>query len=268
MRDLEGLNSVVLGASAEGGSGWRAAERLVLRGSRVTVGARRIEGVNALAKKIGGASIRCDVASEADVEAMADLARRNGPIDLAILAAGHAPVGNIDRISGESLALAFDINFFGATYFIRHMARHLKDGGAIVMMTSLAATHPHPGYFSYACAAAAVHTLIKYAALEYAARGIRINAIAPGLIASPMAADLLSKPEAKKAMLREIPLGRAVEPTEIADTAIWIGTSGTAITGEWLYVDNGMHLRRPPQPEEIGEETLRDNAVAGGYQTT
>jgi len=261
------LNTVVLGASAEGGSGWRIAEQLAERGAHVTVGARRIEGVNKLATAIGGTAVHCDAASESDIEAMSLTATQKGPIDLAILAAGQAPVGSIDQIAAKDIELGCAINYYGPVYFIRHMARKMKDGGSIVLIGSLSADRPTPGYFAYACPRAALQTLIKYAALEYAPRGIRINAIAPGLIASPMAADLLSKPEALKAMLREIPLRRPVDPREVAETAIWVGLRATATTGEYFYVDNGMHLLRSPQPDEISEALLLVNAREGGYAT-
>ena len=220
---------------------------------RITVAARRREGIEKLASAIEGTAVTCDVTSESQVEALADATVKagHGLIDTAILVAGDGVRGMIDDIAEPELQRAVSLNLLGPVYFIRHMARRMSDGGSIVLMSSIAATNPWPGYFSYGCAKSAVQTLVKYAALEYASRGIRVNAVIPGPIQTPTASALLSNPNLRKALFREVPLGRTATTAEVAEATIWFATAARWITGECVHVDGGMHLRRPPHPDEL-----------------
>jgi 3-oxoacyl-[acyl-carrier protein] reductase len=245
--------AVVLGASREGGTGWAIAEALGRAGMHVCVGARRHAGITRLASRIGGEAVVCDATVEDSVAAMAAAAVRAGPgpLDTAILAAGEGVLGSIDGITQAELERAVSLNFMAPVYFIRHMVRCMRDGGSIVLMSSIAATHPWPGYFSYGSAKAAVHSLVKYAALEYASRGIRINAVCPGPIQKPAVSP--TPASSHSALIREIPLGRSVITTEVAEAVVWFALAARWITGEILHVDGGMHLRRPPFPDELAQ---------------
>lgn len=223
-------------------------------------------GVQELAYLIGGQAVRCDASIEADVEAMAKAAvAAHGPIDIAIMTAGVPFVGTIDAIAPETMRQAIDINFFGPFHFVKHMARHMRDGGAIVVITSTTTTQPLIGYSSYGCAKGAAGVLVKYAALEYASRGIRVNAVQPGIIETPMTAVLQANPEAWKAVLKEIPLGRAVKAHEIADACLWLCSPNAAVTGATLTVDNGNHLLRQVQPDELPYEVMAENATVADH---
>jgi NAD(P)-dependent dehydrogenase (short-subunit alcohol dehydrogenase family) len=264
--NLKGKCAVVLGASAKGGSGWCTAELLASRGAKVVVGARRYSGVAELAQQIGGTAVQCDAAIEDEVRAMAELAERQyGKIDIAILAAGTPFVGTIDTISQEQLTQATAINYYGVLYFIRHMTRHMADGGGIAIVSSLSTDRTIPGYGAYSCARGAANTLVKYAALEYAPRGIRVNAVVAGLIASPMTAMHQANKEAWDVFLREIPLKRAVQPAEIGAACVWLCSPEAAMTGECMRVDNGQHLLRSPQPYEMPPSLYAEAASSAGY---
>jgi NAD(P)-dependent dehydrogenase (short-subunit alcohol dehydrogenase family) len=246
-------NAVVLGASKEGGTGWAIAQTLRGRCGHMTVGARRREGIEKLAHAIDATAVPCDVTSEAQVEAFADAAVKagHGLIDMAVLVAGEGVRGQIDSIAEPELQRAIALNLTGPVYFVRHMARRMRDGGSIVLMSSIAATNPWPGYFAYGSAKAALQALVKYAALEYAPRGIRVNAVIPGPIETSTASATLSDPNLRKAVFREIPLGRTATTHEVAEAAVWFATGAAWITGECVHVDGGMHLRRPPFPDEL-----------------
>jgi NAD(P)-dependent dehydrogenase (short-subunit alcohol dehydrogenase family) len=246
-------NAVVLGASKEGGTGWAIAEELRKHHRHITVAARQRDGIEKLARAIEGTAITCDVTSESQVKALAEAAVEagKGPIDTAILAAGEGVRGDIASIADSDLQHALDLNLLGPIYFVRHMARRMKNGGSIVLMSSIAATNPWPGYFSYGCAKAAVQALVKYAALEFASRGIHVNAVIPGPIQTPTASAILSNPNLRGALFREIPLGRTATTQEVAEATVWFATAARWITGECVHVDGGMHLRRPPHPDEL-----------------
>lgn len=261
-------NAVVLGASKQGGTGWAIAEALRGRCGHVTVGARRLEGIEKLARAINATAVSCDVTSEAQVDAFAEAAVQagGGPIDTAILVAGEGVRGQIEDIPVPELQRAIDLNFMGPVYFVRHMARRMRDGGNIVLMSSIAATNPWPGYFSYGSAKAALQALVKYAALEYASRGIRVNAVVPGPIETPTASATLSDPNLRKTVFREIPLGRTATTHEVAEAVIWFATGAPWITGECVHVDGGMHLRRPPYPDELQAAMRRSMTGSTGKE--
>ena len=264
--DFKRKTVVVLGASQRGGSGWATATLASERGARVVVGARRFEGVQELASEIDGLAVQCDASVGADVEAMAEVAAApEGVIDVAILAAGMPVVGTIDELDGTAWRSAFENNFFSATNFIRQMARRMKPGGSIVLVSSIAAIRQMPGYGAYACAKGATEVLVRYAALEYAQRGIRVNAVSGGLIESPMTAGIRAIPEVWDVFLKEIPLGKPVQPSEIGEACLWLSSPTAAVTGISVVVDNGYHLLRPPQPSEISAVVYEQANIQAGY---
>ncbi len=264
--DFEGKTVVVLGASQRGGSGWATATLASERGARVVVGARRFEGVQELASEIDGLAVQCDASVEADVEAMAEAAAApEGVIDIAILAAGMPVIGTIDELDGTAWRSAIENNFFSAVNFIRQMSRRMKAGGSIVIVSSIAAIRQMPGYDSYACAKGATEVLVRYAALEYAQRGIRINSVAGGFIKSPMTAGIRAIPEVWDVFLKEIPLGKPVQPSEIGEACLWLSSPTAAVTGISVVVDNGYHLLRPPQPSEISAVVYEQANIQAGY---
>jgi NAD(P)-dependent dehydrogenase (short-subunit alcohol dehydrogenase family) len=246
-------NVVVLGASKEGGTGWSIAQKLSQLSDHVTVGARQHAGIEKLARAIGGTAVACDVTIESQVEAMALQAGTTdrGTIDAAVLVAGEGIAGNIDDIADSDLDRALSLNLLGPIYFVRHMARRMSEGGSMVLMSSIAATNPWPGYFAYGAAKAALQSLVKYAALEYAPRGIRVNAVIPGPIETLVGPPTFSNPNLRNAVFREIPLGRGANTQQVADAVAWFAAQASWITGECIHVDGGMHLRRPPFPDEI-----------------
>jgi NAD(P)-dependent dehydrogenase (short-subunit alcohol dehydrogenase family) len=142
------------------------------------------------------------------------------------------------------------VNFYGNLYFFRHMAGAMSRGGSIVVVASIAATAVTPGHLLYGCAKAATITAMKYAALEYAPRQIRINALVPGLVGTRMIAPLIASDELLQVFMKETPLKRIADPVEIADAALWLSSS-PSITGTTVVIDGGVSLRRPPQPEEF-----------------
>ncbi len=251
MTTLDGKVAVVLGASAEGGIGWIVAETLAAQGARVVVSARRKEQLNQLAEKIGGLAVVCDGADGGQIAALARAAATAfGQIDIAVNAAGQPVTGSISSLSEEAIQKSLSINYIGQVYFVRHMAAVMTAGGSITLISSAASTQPVNGRFAYGCAKAAMDSLVRYAAIEYGPRGIRINSILPGLIRTKMAAPVLAIEGAEKAFVREIPLGRIGVPQDCADVVTWLSGPGY-ITGVNLPVSGGGHLTRLPRPDEI-----------------
>lgn len=261
MSNLQGKVAVVLGASAEGGTGWAIAEGLAKAGCKVVVAARRLEPLQKLAAKIGGTAVVCDAAREDHIVALAKTAvDTHGRVDFAINSAGLPILGLVADLSTASLQAALDVNYLAHVHFVREMAKAIGDNGSIVLITSLSTTHPVIPNVAYACAKAATDCLVRYAALEYGPRNIRINSIRPGAIASDMAKDLFSNPAVRAVFEKEVPLGRIAVPEDFADAALWL--CGPAfITGVDLPVCGGNQLSRFPRMNEMpGAESAWDNA--------
>ncbi len=276
MRNFEGKVAVVLGASAEGGTGWAIAEALAKAGAKVVVGARSYEPLKRLADRIGGLAVRCDGGNEADITALADAAiAEYGRIDIAVNSAATPTLGLIRDATPELMQQAIQVNFLGMTYFVRDMAARMKDGGSMILISSMSATHPLQPHFSYACAKAASECLIKYAAQEYGPQNIRVNGIRIGTVVSDMAGDFFNTPGVGEKFAREVPLGRLGTPADIADAALWL--SGPAyISGVTLDISGGNQINRFPFLNELpggdesyeGSGALYDREQGQGYVPT
>jgi NAD(P)-dependent dehydrogenase (short-subunit alcohol dehydrogenase family) len=251
MTDLSGKVAIVLGASAKGGTGWAVAERYAAAGARVVVGARRLEPLNVLAERIGGLAVACDAGEEDQVAALADAAiSAYGRLDVAVNSAGLPVFGRIADITPDLLLEAAKYNYFAQAYFFKHMGRVMSDGGSMIAISSISSVLFNGHISPYACAKAAANCLVKYAAVEYGPRGIRVNAILPGPIRSEMARELLAVPGMEEAFTREVSLGRIGEPADFADACLWLAGSAY-ITGESLHINGGMQLNRFPRAEEF-----------------
>ncbi|WP_370942376.1 SDR family oxidoreductase [Amycolatopsis sp. cg5] len=250
-QDFDGRVALVLGASAERGTGWAVAEALAANKARVVVGARSLEPLQKLAVKIDGHAVRCDVTSEQDIEnIVAATVERYGRIDFAVNCAGLPVMGPISELGSESVELALRVNYYANFYFLKHAAAAMSDGGSVVVVTSAGSTHVIPPHFAYSCAKAAADCLVRYGALEYGPRNIKVNSIVPGAILSDMAWSYYSNPAVAQVHEREVPMRRLAMPADIADAVLWLcGPSFT--TGLNLQVNGGNHLTRYPRPDEL-----------------
>lgn len=248
---LAGKTAVVIGASRRGGSGWCAAETLAAQGARVFVAARRVDRARVLAEQIGGEAFECDIADfDAVGRLFAEISRRTDQVDITVCAAGQGFIGNIAEIDPQVLQHATAINYHGPFHVARHAYDAMPRGGSLVYYSTISATQVLPGSAPYACAKAALNALVRYAAVEFAPRGIRVNALMPGLIASPQIRRW-EEAGVLPAFLKEIPLGKAVDPYELARMIVWMAADALSITGETIYVDGGNHLRRAAFPDEF-----------------
>ncbi|NWK97905.1 NAD(P)-dependent oxidoreductase [Sphingobium lactosutens] len=256
--------AVVLGASAEGGTGWAIAEALAEAGAKVVVAARSMGDLQRLADKIGGLAVQCDAGSEADIAALARAAAdAHGAIDIAVNSAALPVISLIKDVTMEQLQQGVEVNYFAHVHFIRHMTDVMNDGGSITLISSNSTVQPQPPHFAYACAKAATDCLVGYAALEYGNRGIRVNSLLPGPIKSALASGLFSIPGVEEIYARHVPLGRIGLPRDYADTVVFL-SGPTYITGVNLPVSGGNHLTGMPRLEEIesGADAYRSAKTA------
>jgi NAD(P)-dependent dehydrogenase (short-subunit alcohol dehydrogenase family) len=251
MSHFTGKTVVVLGASAEGGTGWAIAEAFAQEGANVVVGARSFAALERLADKIKGTAVACDAGNEAQVRNLAETALSTyGRLDIAVNAAGLPVMGMIADSTDDALQSALQVNYLGNVYFVKHMAKAMGSDGAITVISSMSTTHPLVPHFAYACAKSATDCLVRYAALEYGPQNIRVNSILPGAIVSDLSRELFANEGIRKVFEKEIPLGRLGYPGDFANSVLWL--SGPAyVTGLNLQVNGGNHLTRFPYLTEF-----------------
>lgn len=254
--NLAGKKAVVLGASAERGTGGAIAKALRKAGCEVMIAARRADLLIRFAGSIGAVPMRCDATDEEQVKALADAAlERFGRVDIGINAAGAPMRASVAKATRTQLQEALEVNYFAHVYFIRHMARVMESNGSITIITSMSGTCVTDGtVFPYSCAKAAANCLVQCAAIEYGPSNIRVNAILPGPIESTASRGLFENAELRHAFEKEVPLGRIAQPEDIADAALWLAGPAFA-TGLNLQINGGMFLFRFPTPAEVGGAT-------------
>ena len=191
-----------------------------------------------------------DVADAASVEAMVAFAvERFGGLDWACNIAGIAPQPKpFVEHTYEDWQRTIDVNLSGMFFCMQHELRQMVAqgrGGAIVNMSSGAGVVPAPGQPQYTAAKHGVLGLTKQAAQEFAAAGIRVNAVLPGQTETgPMRAYLDAMPDGGEKMLRRLPMKRMATPLEIAQAVVWLcSDEASYVNGDSLVVDGGLITR-------------------------
>ena len=241
MPELDGQVALVTGGGS--GIGAAAARKLAALGARVVVADRNPEGAAGVAAEIGGVGVEVDVTDAASVDHMVEVAVGSaGRLDIAVNNAGvsgvYARVGD-SKIDDWVDTIA--VNLTGVYLCLRAELPHLLDGGgAVVNVASAAALMGVPGLAAYSASKHGVVGLTRSAALEYARKNVRINAVLPGTVRTPMLAAFAGSDDALEGMGQASPLGRLAEPDEIADAIVWLcSPTSSYVTGHTLAVDGG-----------------------------
>jgi 3-oxoacyl-[acyl-carrier protein] reductase len=247
--DLAGTTALVTGASQ--GIGAEIARRLHRAGARVVLNhPDSADGKTAadaaglagelLALRPGSALVRAaDVSDPGAVAAMFGAIRaETGGLDYLVNNAGILRDRTAARMTLEEWRAVIDVNLSGVFYCCKYGLEVLRDGGAIVNLGSLAAEAGFYGQSNYAAAKAGVQALTRVLSRECARRGIRVNAVAPGLIETPMAAAI---PDAARARMQQaIPLGRIGRAEEVAQVVLFLCSDlASYVTGHTLAVNGG-----------------------------
>jgi NAD(P)-dependent dehydrogenase (short-subunit alcohol dehydrogenase family) len=241
---------VVLITGALTGIGRATAIAFAREGARVVVSGRRDEAGHALAAELRGLGaqaefLRADVRSEADVRSLVEqTVERFGRLDIAINNAGtEGTLGPVAEASAEHYAATFETNVLGTLLALKHEMRVMLEqgSGSIVNLSSIAGQVGVAGASVYVASKHAVEGLTKSAALEGAAAGVRVNAVAPGPVATEMLERFVGgSQEAKAGFLAMMPAKRAATPDEIAQTIVFVaGDQARFLTGQSVTVDGG-----------------------------
>jgi NAD(P)-dependent dehydrogenase (short-subunit alcohol dehydrogenase family) len=145
------------------------------------------------------------------------------------------------------------VHFVGTAMFIKAMAKVMPRGGSIVTTSTLTALLAPPGLAAYAASKKAADQVVRIAASELGAMGIRVNSIAPGFTRSEMTEAYFSYPKVQSAFEAEIPLGRLGTVDDVAGAALWLLSDlSRSTTGQVIDVTSGQSLRRTPRADEMG----------------
>ena len=239
---LDGKVAMVTGSTR--GIGRAIAVALTGAGAKVAVIGRDQVRAEQAASEIGGGAkgYACDVTSQAAVEAAIGAIERDlGTIDILVNNAGVTKDNLFLRLADADFDVVLEANLKGAFRTIRAAARGMmkKRWGRIINITSVVGLIGNKGQANYAASKAGLVGLTKSIARELASRGITVNAVAPGFIATDMTAALTA--EQRAALAKQIPLERLGQPQDVAAAVLFLASEGAAyITGQVLVVDGGM----------------------------
>jgi NAD(P)-dependent dehydrogenase (short-subunit alcohol dehydrogenase family) len=250
--DFTGQVALVTGASS--GMGLSTAQAFAEAGAAVVLADINEDTLRAATDSLTGAGhralgVRCDVSSEDQVAAMVDrTVAAFGRLDMAFNNAGiQAPPTDAADEPAETFDRVNAINLRGVWACMKHELRQMRTqgGGAVVNCSSLGGLVGLPGRAAYHAAKHGVIGLTRSAALEYAPRGIRINAVCPGAIETPMVTDMIAKGELSVPdAVASHPIGRLGHADEIATAVLWLCSSGASfVVGVALPVDGGYTAR-------------------------
>jgi NAD(P)-dependent dehydrogenase (short-subunit alcohol dehydrogenase family) len=210
---------------------------------------------SSLLEQRGWTVIRTDIAKGEGITALDvtnpqqwnELLERSGPIDALVHSAGIRERGALLDLSPEQWAKTINVNLNGSFYGVQAFAKSaVQNGidGSIVLIASVNSFAPSVGQAHYVASKGGVAQLTKAAALELAEHGIRVNAIAPGSINTPMQEARRSEPGRAEQQLARIPLGRLGQPDDIAEAVSYlVSPAATYVTGIIMPVDGGFLLR-------------------------
>ena len=251
MGRVEGKVAVVTGGAS--GIGRATARRLAAEGARVGIADVDEAGGQAVAAAIrdaGGDAFfrRTDVRSLADLEAVLDEAiQRHGRLDVLVNNAAVAIAGAAGEMAEDDWARTLDVNLTGVWRGMRAAIPRMlaRGGGSIVNLSSVQGHVGFVGWAAYAAAKGGVDALTRQAAVEYAASGIRVNAVVPGTIATEMNEKIMRESADGDTVLAGWlamhPIGRIGQPAEVAAAIVFLASDDASfITGESLRVDGGM----------------------------
>jgi NAD(P)-dependent dehydrogenase (short-subunit alcohol dehydrogenase family) len=247
--DFSGKVALVTGAAA--GMGLATARAFAEAGASVVLADFKEDAVRAEAEKLVAAghralAVRCDVSDDEEVAAMVGRAVAEfGRLDCAFNNAGvMARIAPTAESTREEWDRVIGVNLRGVWSCMKHELRQMEHqgSGAIVNNASVGALTGNPGIGSYIASKHGVVGLTRTAALEYVKRGIRVNAVNPGLIDTQVARDVVAGDERAYAEIAKgVPIGRSGKPEEIASVVLWLCSPGASyVVGHALTVDGGM----------------------------
>jgi NAD(P)-dependent dehydrogenase (short-subunit alcohol dehydrogenase family) len=246
MKRLEGKVAVITGGNS--GIGLATAKRFLEEGAKVAISGRNQKTLEEAVKSLGDGvlAIKADTAKLEEIEKfLAAVTQKFGKIDVLFVNAGVAKFAPLPDTAEAVFDEQFDINIKGAYFTTQKALPHLNDGASIIFNTSVAASTGTPTTSAYAATKAALRSLTRTAAAELTERNIRVNAVAPGPIVTPIFGKTgLPQPvidDWAKDLRGKVPMKRFGQPEEVAGVVAFLASSDASyITGVEINVDGGL----------------------------
>ena len=244
---LDGQTAVITGGAQ--GLGFAIAERFVAEGARVVLGDVNLEATEVAAKQLGGddvahrGAVRCDSSRPMSTPCIQTAVERFGGLDIMVNNAGITRDATMRKMTEEQFDQVIDVHLKGTWNGTRLAAAIMRENkrGVIVNMSSVSGKVGMVGQTNYSAAKAGIVGMTKAAAKELAYLGVRVNAIAPGLIRSAMTEAMPQRIWDQK--VAEVPMGRAGEPSEVASVALFLASDlSSYMTGTVMEVTGGRHI--------------------------
>lgn len=239
-----GRVAVVIGGAS--GIGWASAQALAADGCRVTIADLNADGARERAAELGEphTAAQVNVTDETSVQRLFD---EIGPLDVVVNCAGFGSLGLITDLSVDEFRGVVDVCLNGSFIVAKYAGQKLRAGGSLVSISSLNGRQPAVGMSAYCSAKAGLSMLTQVAALEWGPRGIRVNAVAPGFVDTPLTAGSSLIPGLVEDYAENTALGRAGKPEEIANAVVFLcSPQNSWLTGEVLDLNGGAHLKKYP----------------------
>ena len=245
---LDGKTAVITGGNS--GIGLATAQRFVQEGAFVFITGRRQDELDKAVKQIGKnvMGVQGDVSNLADLDRLYETVKQQkGRIDILFANAGVADVAPLGSISESHFHKIFSVNVKGLLFTVQKALPLFQDGGSIILTASIGGSKGFEGVSVYAATKAAVRSFARSWTVDLKHRKIRVNAVSPGMISTPMLSGQgmgLSEEQVeqfKKSVLNTVPLGRPGNPDEIAKAVAFLASDDSSyITGIELFVDGGL----------------------------
>ncbi len=235
-------NKVALITGGNSGIGYATARELIERGATVIVTGRRKEAIEKAAGELNAIGLVADQSRLADItQLQKEIMTRFGKIDFLLINAGISKFSPIESADEGLFDEVMNVNFKGAYFTLSRFIPIMNANSSVVMLSSTSASISPPGASAYAASKAALNAVMKIAAIELAAKKIRVNAVSPGPVATEIMSKIGLNEELEKRIVSSIPLARMGKAEEIAKVITFLlSDEASFVTGSEYLVDGGQ----------------------------
>jgi NAD(P)-dependent dehydrogenase (short-subunit alcohol dehydrogenase family) len=242
-------NKIAVITGGNSGIGYAAAKEFKAHGATVIITGRRKDAMDSASEELGVNAVVADQGNLADLDKLvATVKELHNGVDILFINAGiSGGLASIEHNTTANFDEVMNVNFRGAYFTLSKFIPVLNDGASVVFLSSIAAHVNTPHFSVYSASKAALNSIAKTAALELAARRIRVNVVSPGPTKTNLMTQAGIAPEVlqqfSESIMAKSPLGRMGEPEEIAKTVVHLCMEGSAyITGAEVVIDGGLAL--------------------------
>jgi NAD(P)-dependent dehydrogenase (short-subunit alcohol dehydrogenase family) len=242
------LNKTAVITGGNSGIGLATAKRFVAEGAYIFIVGRRQEELERAAAEIGGnvTAVKADVTKLEDLDRLYAMVReQRGSIDVLFANSGAIEHKTLEEITPEHYDRTFDVNVRGLIFTVQKAVPLLRDGGSVILTSSVAGVMGLQAHDTYSAAKAAVRSLARTWTIELKGRGIRVNAVSPGAIDTPIIESQVPTPEEADELRAKFaaatPMGRLGRPEELAAAVLFLASDDSSyVAGIELFVDGGL----------------------------